>query len=180
MIFTFSFFPAAPQSSFFFEPLWHFVDTQHNPSLEVTSEISPRNLRQILLLISFLNKLICFRRSVPCCSTFFSATSTIPMFAAFSDQTSEPILKRKFDAELSKFGYLEELPISESIIFLSRFPALQIVKIWQKKSTEILCRQSTFIFRKPSTLGMRFATYLSLSFPVRRNHALNRSNSNLK
>jgi len=32
--FTGELLSAAPQSSFFFEPLWHFVDTQHNPSLE--------------------------------------------------------------------------------------------------------------------------------------------------
>ena len=37
--------PAVPQSSFFFEPLWHFVDTQHNPSLEVSKH--PHLLRSI-------------------------------------------------------------------------------------------------------------------------------------
>ena len=122
-------------------------------------------LKLVALDLLILNKLVCFRRSAPSCSTFFSVTSMIPMFGAFSAQTSELIHKRKLNPKLSKVVYLEELPSSESITFLSRFPELYIVKILQKKSTDIFCRQSTFIFRKPSTLGMRFATYLSLPFP---------------
>ena len=111
-------FSAAPQSSFFFEPLWHFVDAQHNPSLEVKSELSIGNFMMILMFVSFGLMFDCFRRSVPSCSIFSSATSMIPMSGAYSDLTSKvnPLNQKSLNCL-----NLQELLILSLILILSKF-----------------------------------------------------------